>query len=240
MNLPFNDTINETGLCQEVDRICGTTSVNYTLKDKARRANMGMSKFVELALSNDTRWQFDDSNNTDLPIATTDLVQNQSDYSFEGGFLKILKVEIKDSTGNFVSIQPIDRRPATEPLETAFGVSGQPLYYDKVGNSIMLFPKPASASSASLKVYFQRDATVFVSTDTTKYCGIPSIFHELIAFYIAEPYLMEKTLTDVQGQRRYNSLVSKIEKMEQKVAEYYSKRDKDDVVGLTGKVINCN
>jgi len=28
--------------------------------------------------------------------------------------------------------------------------------------------------------------------------------------------------------------------MEQKVAEYYSKRDKDDVVALTGKIIQCN
>jgi hypothetical protein len=239
MNLPFNDVTNETGLCQEVDRICGTSSTNYPLKDKARRANMGKSRFITIALENDTRWQFDDSNQTDLPIGTTNLVSGQQDYSFESGFLKILKVEVKDADGNYQQLTPIDRSEYDGSLETYFSTNGQPEYYDKVGNSVLLFPSPSSAVTAGLRVHYQRDGVDYVSTDTTKTTGIPSIFDELIAWYIAEPYLMEKTLTDISGQRKYNALVNKIEKKEQEVANYYSKRDKDVRKIISGKIIDC-
>lgn len=238
MNLPFNDVTNKTGLCQEVDNICGSDTTKYPLVDKARRANMAMAKFVEIALANDTRWQFDDSNQTDLPIGTTGLVQGQNDYSFDSSFLKILKVQCKNSDGDYIDLIPIDVSEVTTPLETTFSENGQPLYYDKYANSIILYPTPSTTVSAGLKVYYQRDATTFVSTDTTKYPGIPSIFHEYIALCMAEPQLL-KNVIDVNSQRKYNNYVAKIEKFEQKIADYYQKRDKDDRKKLSAKIIDC-
>lgn len=232
MKLPFSE------LCLEVDRICGTSSTSYPLADKARRANMGMSRFVELALANDTKWSFDDSNEIDLPIATTDIISGQKDYSFSDEFLKIHKLTIKDSAGIEKELLPIDQVESDQPLDTLFATAGQPVFYDKIGSSIILYPAPNFNLDDGIKAYFQRDSTVFVSTDTTKYPGIPSIFHELIALYMAEPYLLEK-MSDANSQRKYNNYVAKIEKFEIKVAEYFSKRDKDDRPIISGRAMDC-
>ena len=238
MNLPFNDATNKTGLCQEVDSICGSDTTKYPLVDKARRANMAMSKFVEIALANDTRWQFDDTNNTDLPIGTTNLIAGQNDYSFDNSFLKILKVQCKNEQGDYIDLIPLDVSEVGTPLETLFAESGQPVYYDKYAGSVILYPSPSTSVTNGLKVYYQRDATVFLSTDTTKYPGIPSIFHEYIALCMAEPQLL-KNVIDVNSQRKYNNYVSKIEKFEQKIADFYQKRDKDDRKILSAKTIDC-
>jgi hypothetical protein len=233
MSLSFNDSSTEMGLCQETDRICHTNSTTYPLKDKARRANIGLNKFVTIAMESDTRWQFDDTNYTDKPIATTNLVASQSDYTMGLDMLKVLKIQVKDTNGNFVELDPIDINDSDEPLETRFATAGQPQYYDKVGNSIILYPAPSANSTGGLKVFFQRDASPFASTDTTKTPGIPSIFHPLIALYMAEPYLLEK------GMKAYNGILNKITILEEQVREFYSKRNKDERPQITARIVDC-
>ena len=45
----------------------------------------------------DDRWQFDDTNHTDYPIATTNLVANQRTHVLSVSHLRITRVEIKTS-----------------------------------------------------------------------------------------------------------------------------------------------
>lgn len=233
MSLYFNDTSTSMGLCQEVDKICGTNSTTYPLPDKARRANLALSCFSGIAMSSDNNWTYDDINNTDLPIGSTALVDEQNDYSLSTEILKVLQVECKDTLGNIYKLKPIDRSEYDQPLEEIFKDSGIPQYYDKVANSIILYPTPNYGLAGGLTVYFQRDAETVASTDTTKIIGIPSIFHEYIALKMSLPFLRDN------GKENYVAVRNDIDNYEvNKIPEYYSKRNKDERKRLTGKYVD--
>jgi len=230
--MQFNDLTTKLGLCQEVDDICGSNLISYPIESKTRRANMALSDFVGVALGADTRWQFDDTNLTDLPIGLTDINSGQNDYSLDTTVLKILKVEHLNTEGIFEELTPIDINDTPIPLDELFA-DGIPKYYDKFANSVVLYPKPNFDRDSSLRVWFQRDASYFVSTDTTKQPGIPSIFHKYIALKVAEPYARDKRLEN------YVSIRNEITKIEtEDIPEYYAKRNKDERPVMTGKVID--
>src|SRR5437763_632330 len=54
-------------------------SIDYT--SFVRSANFALDAVVRKIFQTSGRWQFDDANDTDLPIATTDLVANQDNYT---------------------------------------------------------------------------------------------------------------------------------------------------------------
>jgi len=229
----FNDTTTKLGLCQEVDDICSSTTTSYPLTAKARRANSALSDFVSIALNSDDRWQFDDTNHTDLPVGTTNLVNSQTDYTFDIEMLKILKVECKDADGVFKELLPIDRNDVTVPLDVTFETDGTPLYYDKVGASILLYPAPDYNSTNGLRISYQRDASYFASTDTGKVPGVPTLFHKYIALKMAEPYARDKRLEN------YVSIRNEIAKYEEEIIpEFYAKRNKDERPTMYGRLID--
>jgi hypothetical protein len=230
--MKFNDTTTKLGICQEVDDICGSNLISYPIESKTRRANMALSDFVGVALGSDTRWQFDDTNMTDLPIGLTNIVSGQNDYSLSTSMLKILKVEFLNSELEWEQLIPIDINDTPIPLDELMA-DGIPKYYDKFANSAVLYPKPNFDRDASLRVWFQRDASYFTSTDTTKQPGIPSIFHKYIALKVAEPYARDKRLEN------YVSIRNEITKIEtEDIPEFYAKRNKDDRPILSGKVVD--
>jgi hypothetical protein len=230
----YNDVSGKLGICQEVDDICGSNLISYTIESKTRRANSALSDFVSVALSSDDRWQFDDTNYTDLPIGVTDLVTSQSDYSLDISMLKILKIETKDTNGNWIELDPVDRNDTSTPYASLFSTTGTPAYYDKFANSPMIFPAPNYNSTGGLKVWYQRDASYFTTSDTTKKPGIPSIFHKYIALKIAEPYARDKRLEN------YVSIRNEITKIEtEDIPEYYAKRNKDEQPTMKARIMDC-
>src|ERR1035437_6607564 len=120
MSLQFNDTSSaKSGLIQECEsqvfgdnaygRISGDTSLLATF---TRYINEALNRIVNLIMTADGRWQYDDTNNTDFPIATTSLSttlgSEQQDYSFDITMLRILRIEVMDNTGAFRKLTPID------------------------------------------------------------------------------------------------------------------------------------
>jgi len=195
--MQFNSEANELDLVHDVRYLCGLSSndtINYPLKDITRNCNFGLDRVISLILRSDNRWQWDDQNNTDLPIATSSLVANQQDYSIASTYLKIHKIRIKDSGGKWVSLNPIDRNELNDSQLTAS--SGDPKRYDKIGNSIYLYPTPNYSSSGGLEVQFQRGSSYFVYTDTTKEPGFASQFHRLVSLYSALNYCQANQITN--------------------------------------------
>ncbi len=236
MSLVFNDTSTELGICQEVDSICGTDSTSYSLKKKARRINMALSDFIAVALGSDDRWQFDDSNYTTFPIGQTQLNSGQADYGFGVDMLKVLKVQMLDQNGSTVSLIPLDITDTKTPLSTLFNTSGTPTHYDKNGGSIVLYPTPNYTVALGLTVYYQRDASAFASTDTSKTPGIPSIFHGYLALKVALPYLRDAAKDNYVSVRNE---VQTFEKDGGSIEEFFSKRNKDERPAISGRVIDC-
>lgn len=229
----FSNTTTLDGLIQECERITlkgtgGISNISNSLKDFTARLNQGLDRFFTVALTHDGNWQFDDSNYTDLPIGVANLVSGQQDYSFASDLLTVVKVLAKDANGNWIELTPVDESQSGANIYAKniwtlpTGNSGTPSRYDKFANSILLDPIPNYNSTGGLKVNFKRNASKFVSTDTTKEPGIPSLFHGYIARVACLPYLMEHNMDNAGG---INNLILQDEAL---IKEYMSKRIGDE------------
>jgi hypothetical protein len=217
------------GIVQEIDFLVNTDSVKFPIADKTRIINRWYERTVGRILEADGRWQFDDTNYTTLPIATTNLVSNQQDYSFAVRFLRIDRMEIKNEAGQWQWLQPVDQNDARKVSITQLGDQiGVPRYYDKLADSVFLYPRPGYNSTAGLKAYYQRTADLFVATDTTKEPGFASIFHKLLAVGPALEYAQANGL----NPNKIQILSTELQTMENDIKEFYSKRSKDEQVSL--------
>jgi len=249
MSLWFNDTsASKNGLIQECEsQVFGDNSYGRISGDPAllatftRYINEALNRIVSLILTADGRWQFDDTNNTDFPIATTNLVttpgSEQQDYTFDVSMLRILRMEVLDNTGAWRKMTPIDENDIYDQSLTDFlKTPGLPVYYDKQGSSILLYPKPLATSvtsTAGLKVWFQRPPSYFVTTDTTnKQPGFNSMYHRLAALIASRDYAMSKGLSNAKA------LGDMVLQGEDSLVENYALRSKDDHVRLSAKHYN--
>lgn len=196
-------------------------------------ANNALERMVSLINAADGRWQFDDTNNTDLPIATTDLVLNQQDYSLATSHLEITRVELKDASGNWQLLQPIDQTDVYNQSLTDFmKTTGTPVYYDKLANSVFLYPTPNYAQSGSLKLYFERGPNYFLTSDTSKQPGFNTLFHDLIPMWIAYNFAI------ANGKKNASLLLTEIQRKEDALTEYYALRAHDDPIRLKRRFIS--
>jgi len=196
-------------------------------------ANNALERVESLILQADTRWQFDDTNNTDLPIATTALVADQQDYSFATSHLSITRVELKNSDGNWILLKPFDQNDLyNQSLTDYLKSSGTPMYYDKLGSSVFLYPKPNYSQASSLKIWFKRGPSYFVVGDTTKFPGFNALYHDLIPYWIAYDYAV------ANGLKNANQLMSAIQQKEQALLDDYALRNKDEHISLRARQPN--
>jgi len=227
----FSDTSTSLGLVQDIDFILNLdTATTFSTANKTRCINSWYDRAIGLIFMADNRWEFDDDNATDLPIATTALVADQQDYAISGAtFLKVLGVSVKTEAGDWVALNKISMQDKkgtdmAEYRETA----GDPKEYDTFGQSIFLYPKPDYSASASLKVYYQRNVSHFAAGDTTKVPGFAAPFHRLLSFGAAKDYCIANNLFS-----KISFLDKEIEKLEQGLLEFYSSRDRDEKVKMT-------
>jgi len=250
--MQFSDTTNNSGIVQDVDFLLGTDATRFPLKDKTRIANKALDNALDLILGSDGRWQFDGTNKTDFPIGTTDLVSGQQDYGFTTEMLVVTRVECKDSNGNWKALTPFDQNDlnradhgtAANQVEgisqsrqslTAFmNTNGEPVYYDKIANSVFLYPAPNYNSTDGLKVYYQRKMNYFPAdgTGTTETPGFATHLHDYIPYYIAKEYAMKK------GMNLFAPLTKKLEELAMKIVEHYGYRPKDEKVVIRPSVEN--
>lgn len=249
MSIKFNDTSTPyNGLIQECERaLFGADygAISGSAKKLATITfyiNQGLSKFGLIAMDSDTRWQHHDSNFTSLPTAYTDLNANetpQQKYEMSVDFLKILHVYVKDSNGNYQPLKPIDEydiKNTGHSPETFLSESGMPKYYDKKGNTLFLYPAPATASvteSEGLQVSYQSPADFFETSDTNVTVGVPVPFHIYPAIVACEMYARR-----FQQKTKNNEFTQERLEMEEQIRSFFSKRDKDDKPQLRARKRN--
>lgn len=248
MSISFNDTSSaKNGLIQvcefeifgeqDYGKISGNANLLATF---TRGLNDGLNRVSSLILQSDGRWQWDDTNSTDYPIATTDLVttagSEQQDYTLAVSHLKILRVEVKDIAGNWNLLTPIDQADVNDQSLTDFlKTAGMPRYYDKTANSIFLYPKPSAESVTStggLRVFCQRPPSYFVTTDTTKTPGFNQLYHKLPALIASRDYALAKNLPIAKG------LADRVAIEEDALIADYALRNRDEKIGLTVRRTN--
>lgn len=224
-------------IISRIYRLTNTNSTSYAAADILDDINIAYNRVVSQIITTDGRWQFDDANNTDFPIATTALVSGQDDYAITSSFLKINDVEIKNSAGTWQKLYPIDQKDISDTGEslTYFqGITGFPQWYDKLGNSVMLYPTPNYSQAASLKVWFERGPAEFTSGEVstgTKQPGFNSLYHDLIPLWVGYDYwvINDPTMTA--------RILTKIQLLESQLLLDYGARDKDDRGRITTRDI---
>lgn len=250
MSLVFNDTVTQKGIIQTYEKEAGynagDVSGNTTLlKSVTADINLALDDFVEMAIKSSGTWQFDDSNYSDYPIISTDLISGQRDYSFtadEDGnlVLEIFKVLVADPSGVYNEITPIDvqSQSDTSGFYDGRNQTGIPTEYDKTANAIFLNSIPnynmrlVEEGKSGLKAYVNREAMYFTYTDTSRKPGVPGIFHKYFALRPAMDKARRGTLSTYPG------LSIEVAKMEANIKEYFSRRTQDERARLAPALQN--
>lgn len=242
MSLSYSNTTSKSGIIQVIERTLGFDdgyiSGNATkLAEFTSDINIAYDKALALIFQVGGTWQFDDSNQTDYPIISTNLVLGQQDYSFlQDGVgnlvLEIYKVMVADTTGVYHEIFPVDVSSGNAPTnyDNGLAVQGIPYTYDKLANGIFLDPRPSYNYTNGLKVYVNREAVYFTTSDTTKKPGFAGLFHEYLALLPAQKYAARKGMSIAGGRLRngsYTGLALEVQDMESNLQEFYRGREKD-------------
>lgn len=162
--------------------------VNYSKEAMTRHSNRALDELTSIILKTDGSWQWDDKNHPDLPIAVTDVVMDQGQYTMTTKHLLVSRLEIKDADGKSRVLKTIEEENIDTPIEDMMLESGTPTHYQKVGESLFLFPKPDYDLVDGMRIYFSRPASYFEETDTTKEAGFAEIFHEFIPLWNARHF----------------------------------------------------
>ena len=234
--MEFSNTTDKNGLIQDCEfwlfgSKYGTISSNSTmLKTFTSLLNRGLDSTVTVIFEADDRWEFDDTTYTDYPIATTDLVSGQKDYTLSVSHLKVTRVEAKDQNGNWILLKPIDLVDIPVARDEFHFTDAQPIYYDKLANSVFLYPAPNYDSSGGLRVYYQREPNYYISTDTTKKAGFANILHRIQSIYACYDYAVANNLTD-----KITVLATEKANRELQIRNFYGRRNKDEILTVQEK-----
>lgn len=222
----FSDTTNRTGIIETLEDYTNTqssTDSSYPLATKTRDVNNAYARFMSIAVMSSGRWQADDTNQTDYPILTFDIVSGQDNYAFttdgstpSNQILDLHKFRIKDSSGTWIDLEPIDR--VVDDINKYQNITGIPEAYDMTSNGIILFPTPSYNSDEGAEIYVSRTPSYFLSTDTTKKPGIPDMFHEYLAIRPAYFWHMVKNPEKAAAYER------QMLALEKDIKAYYSRR----------------
>lgn len=207
----------------------GTFSGNSTLlKELTADVNLAIDDYTAMMIQVSGMWKGDDSNHTDYPEITTNIVANQRDYTLltdENGnlILDIYKVYYKNGDA-YKLLTPYDSDTEKEASTFTDGLNatGIPSKYDKTANAIRLDVLPTANITDGLKVSINREASYFTSSDATKKAGFPALHHKYFYLRPALDYARRNTLTS------YPRIEAEVMKAEREIKEYFDRRAKDE------------
>lgn len=104
--------------------LTSTDSTSYSAANLTLAVGRALERVVSLINRNDSRWQWDDSNYTDLPSATLTVTSGQQQYTLATSHRTIDRIEVKDSGGSWKRLLQIDQQNLKRGA-TSVGVSGQ-------------------------------------------------------------------------------------------------------------------
>ena len=193
----FSDTTNYTGIIQAIDFLLfgdGTTNnTDYTLEDRTRNVNMALDEAVAELFKADPNFIWDDTTNTDFPIAKLDLTSGQDHFTIPDASLVVHRIRVKDSNGKWQTLTPKLRR---ELSDSELEDTGSPSKYYKIDNAFFPIPIPDYGSTSGIEIEFQRGANHFSSTDTTETPGFASIFHHFLPVNAALQYAIANGMNE--------------------------------------------
>lgn len=209
------------------------SATNFASADRLLSLNNSIYEIETEIIKSQDGWRWDDSNNTDLPVATTNLVTGQSDYLLPTDNITVDRLEITYDGTNWVKVNRIDINEDGNPTDSssvANNYSTANPFYQLIGRSVILFPTPTENVSNGLKIWGSRLSSAFTSGDYTggtKSIGFDKNFHEAVAIKMSMDYCIANDMP------RTGSLSSLWMSNLDKVRNFYGNRDKDTKYSFT-------
>lgn len=193
----YNDTSNSNGIIQLTESytdlgsgyISGNTALLKQFTNFANKIGDDLWYTIWNTMSG---WQWEDSNETDLPSATSGLTSGTARYALPSEALTINRVELKDESGSWIKLKPFLKEKENLSITSLESNSGVPTHYFLVGDTIQFYPTPNYTLASAFRVYFDRASVSFAYDDTTKTPGIASPFHGLYPLGMAITWLKIK------------------------------------------------
>lgn len=164
---------------------------DYALIDQVRNYNIANS-IIWARIFRANGWQFDDRNQTDLPIATTALNTGQKSYSLVGSAsinLSIRGMRVKDSNGKWHNLTAVTEEEIKNihhsNIEDFRSGNGLPKFYRPYGKTFDIYPASDSQVAAGLECSFDRGFLQIAYNATTYVPGFHAEFHEALAVFAA-------------------------------------------------------
>ena len=222
--MQFSDTTNYSGIIQTIDFLLfGDGTVNntdYILEDRTREINISLDEAVAELFKADPNFIWDDTTNSDFPIAKLNLTANRDHFTIPDSSLVVHRFRIKDSNGKWKTLTPKLRRELTD---SELEETGTPSKYYKLDNAFFPVPIPDYGVTNGIEVEFQRGANYFESTDTTAEPGLASIFHSFLPVSAALRYAIANGMSE-----KIKTLSVEKEKIKISMREHYEKRSPDE------------
>ena len=229
MSIVFSDTSGNLGGVQQVRSLMRVDATQWPTWKIVNSFNNHLDTLTGYAIGADKRFQWDNTQHSALPIGTTNLVVNQSDYSFltdEQGnsIITLTRIDLLQATGgDYIQLQLIDQSQVPHALDEFYSTAGIPEYYDKIADNIIrLYPKPSASITAGLKFYFQRTSPYYAAIDTIKTSGFSPLLDR--GFIVAAAYDGALTL----GLKNLQPLSVEMQREEAKMKQYFTDRNQDD------------
>jgi len=222
--MQFNDTSNYSGIIQQIDFLLfgdGTTNnTDYALDDRVREINNAYDEAVAELFKADPNFIWDDTTNSDFPIAKLNLTANQDHFTIPDASLVVHRIRVKDSNGEWQTLTPKTR---SELSDSELEDTGSPDKYYKLDNAFFPRPIPDYSSTLGIEIEFQRGANHFDSADTTETPGFASIFHEFLPVGAALKYAIANGMSE-----KIKTLSSEKERIRKEMRTHYERRSPDD------------
>lgn len=174
--------------------------------------------------------EFDDVNFSDLPIGTFAVSASGFCKITEDGdankILTIHKVAYLDGD-EYVDVPRIQLTEGQQEIMTQDGTQNVPDSYYELGNSIV-FP---GVSGGTAKVWFDREMEFLTTSDTTKVPGIPSAYHNLVAYKTALNYAIDK------GLPNEDRIMRRVQMEEERLTQFEANRRADEQVLMVPEMV---
>lgn len=194
--MQFNSETNGLDLYTDCRFFCGLETgdgggtpdtTSYPIKAFTRNANLALDVVLAGILKADGWRPFDDTNQTgELLDVSNNLTSGTQKLALSVTWLKIGRVRIKDPSGNWIVLDELPRHQQSTAQLTAS--AGLPAFYFILGNYLYFDKAPNYSSTGGIEIQFQRGASYFAYTDTTKVPGFATQFHRLVSMLPALDY----------------------------------------------------
>lgn len=203
----------------------------FSNADRLLSMNNHLRDIQTLILRSQDEWDYDDSNNTDLPILTANTVAGQQLYTLPTGSLDIKRLEVTYDGVNYVKAEPFDINERSLATSTnAIGDFSQSApKYDLMSNTLWLYPIPTGDIEDALKIWISRGPLEFTSGQLvagTVEPGFDSLFHDMLAFGPAMDFCMTQNLPQT------DRLKTEYAEKKQNLINHYGKKQEDRVVNM--------